>query len=89
MEYFCENSKYLRDMVIQNLLTLGERWLYLPISFYEYGIHFKILKGIWHTREPLLKISLNYQAPRAHPRQHNYTQGISEYVVDIEVHVFL
>ena len=52
MACFCVNSKYLRVMVIQIFLNLGEFWWNLPIPFHGYGILFKIFKGIWDTMDP-------------------------------------
>ena len=43
-------------MHVQSFLKLGEFsrliHVYMPVSFQGYGILFKLLKGIWDTKDP-------------------------------------
>ena len=48
--YFCEYLKgYLDQFKGYGDTMLSESWGYLPHLFLEYGIFFKIVKGIWDT----------------------------------------
>ena len=53
MGYFCENSNYFRDMVMQSFLNLGDFGDICQFHFRDMGYFSKCLKGYGIPGNPL------------------------------------